>query len=117
MLTAVLLTLMLAAPGEPTPGLFKGRLVLERCSESPIYIQARNGSLRRVNVGKAQITYSKEVAASKRERDPVAGLRRADQVLITAVQDDAGEWTAKRIEILSVNSSSPAKENCPRQSA
>jgi hypothetical protein len=117
MLAALLFALALAAPGEPTSGLFKGKLVREHCSPATVYVQARNGSLRKVNVGRAQITYSREVAAAKRDPDPADGLRRANQVLVTAVQDDAGEWTASRIEILSVNSGAPAKENCPKQSA
>lgn len=117
MLAALLLALALASPGDPTPGLFKGKLVRERCSDATVYIQARNGSMRRVDVGKAQITYSREVAAEKRPSDPADGLRRANQVLVTAVQDDDGEWTASRVEILSVNSGTPPKENCPKHSA
>jgi hypothetical protein len=117
MLFSLLLALALAVPGEATPGHFKGKLVRERCSDATVYIQARNGSMRKVHVGRAQIAYHQDVAAAKREPDPADGLRRANQVLVTAVQDEEGEWTASRIEILSVNSDAPATENCPKQSA
>lgn len=118
MLAALLLALALAAPADDqVAGLFKGKLVREQCADSAVFIQARNGSLRRVNVGRAVITYHKDVAASKRSADPKDGLRRAGQVLVTAVQGEDGEWTARKIEILTVNGDAPANENCPKQSA
>ena len=56
--------------------------------------------LRRVEVAHAQIVFGEDVPVSQRRKCNAACLSPGQEVRITACQDSAGEWRAKRVEIL-----------------
>ena len=86
-----------------TPGSFRGKIV-----EGPhaamekgwIYVQARNGMVRRVEISHAQVEYDEEVPAASRPGDPRNAVKAGVEVRVTAEQDSDGEWIASRVEVL-----------------
>jgi len=70
-----------------------------------IYIQGRNHMLRRVDVSHAAVVFSENIPPSQRHKCGAECLTPGQEVLITAEQDGAGEWVAKRVEILKVTTS------------
>jgi hypothetical protein len=85
-----------------TPGSFRGTIV-----EGPnppeknwLYIQGRNGMVRRVDVSRAQVEHDEDVPAASRSRNPQDALKPGVEVRVTAEQGSDGEWRASRIEIL-----------------
>lgn len=101
MLPALLLAMaLLAAAG--TPGVFVGTIV--ECSgpmdgERWIYVQSRNGMVRKVESSGAGVVYGRSVPRRLRARVPREGLVTGAQVRVTAEQE-AGEWRAREVEIL-----------------
>lgn len=99
---SLLLALTLAAFAG-TPGIFQGR-VYQDAKPTPgwIYVQSRNGMMRKVDVSRARVTYSSSVAAADRATDAARDLVNGTEVRVTAEQDAAGEWHASRVEIIEI---------------
>ena len=101
MLTSVVIFSILAVAG--TPGSFRGKIV-DYAGPSPdrnwIYVQGRNGMIRRVEISHATVEYDEDVPAAERTRKPQDALVAGTEVRITAEQGSDGEWRATRIEIL-----------------
>jgi len=86
-----------------TLGIFRGKLVdppPQQHQSGWIFVQSPRGMLRRVEISKARITYGEDVPSARRARSPAADLVPGTEVLVTAEQDDAGEWRATEIQIL-----------------
>ena len=99
-LLAICLPLMAAISGT-----FRGFIVRAPEGEAQqgwIYVQGRNGNLRRAEVSRALVLYSSGVPQRLREKDPTRALREGAEVRVTASQDGDGEWRASRVEILKV---------------
>ena len=83
-----------------TDGSFMGQVVKGPnvdAGKKWVYVQGPHGSLRRVDVTAAKITYDTGVAKKDRIRDP---LREGAQVRVTASQDGEGEWKASVVEVM-----------------
>jgi hypothetical protein len=99
-LTLLLSTVVYAG----TPGSFRGKIVEgphAATEKNWIYVQARNGMVRRVEISQAQFEYDEDVPAAKRSRNPQDAVKVGAEVRITAEQGRDGEWRATIIEILS----------------
>lgn len=87
-----------------TPGVFRGTLVNgpgnEKVDGRWIYVKGRNGSLRRVEISRAKVSYMDTVPEGKREKLPETALKPGAVVRVTAEQDKDGEWRAEEIELL-----------------
>ena len=96
-------------------GVFQGKIVKSSAVNSGsksksappehwLYVQSRNGSVRRVNIAKALVEYDDDVPAKQRHKNPAESLRLATEVRITAEQDHtddgSGDWQAKHVLIL-----------------
>jgi len=100
-LVLTLLACKLAMAG--TTGSFRGTVVEAPTGEPSagwIYVQGRNGSLRRVQVSRARVIYGQAVPLNQREKAPKASLVFGVEVRVTAQQDSSGEWHASQVEIL-----------------
>jgi hypothetical protein len=102
-----------------TDGVFQG-LVVDPPPNQPvtsgwIYIQGRNHALRRVEVSHAAIVFAHDVPEKQRRKCGAECLIAGLEIRVTAEQDSAGEWRAKRIEIL--KTAKPATEFGARTSA
>jgi hypothetical protein len=87
-----------------TPGSFRGKIVDGPNSGTDkkwLYVQGRNGMVRRVEVAHARVEYDDNVPTASRSRDPEDALKTGAEVRITAEQGSDGEWRASRVEILS----------------
>ena len=102
------LLLFLGTPTWAVDGTFQGRVIDPPVSQPIrhgwIYVQGRNHLLRRVEVSHADIVFGENVPVSHRHKCTVECLTAGLEVRITAEQDNAGEWRAKRVEILKLNS-------------
>jgi hypothetical protein len=87
-----------------TPGVFRGTLVdgpgNEKIDGRWIYVKGRNGSLRRVEISRAKVSYMDSVPEGKREKLPESALKPGAVVRVTAEQDKDGEWRAEEVELL-----------------
>ena len=86
-------------------GTFRGFIVRAPAGEAShgwIYVQGRNGNLRRAEVSHATVIYASTVPQSLRNQVPARSLREGAEVRVTASQDGKGEWRASRVEILRV---------------
>lgn len=102
-LATVSLTLVTLPAFAGTPGIFQGRVYQDqKAGPGWIYVQARNGMLRKVEVSRAQVVYAASVPAADRASDPVRDLTQGAEVQVTAEQDGAGEWRATRVEIIKI---------------
>ena len=102
-IATVSLALMFGLPAfAGTPGSFRGKIVDLRADPDHhwIYVQGRNGALRRVEISGAQVEYDEDVPAAERTRKPQQALVAGAEVRVTAEQGNDGEWKASRIEIL-----------------
>ncbi|MGH9568110.1 MAG: hypothetical protein ACRD4F_00625, partial [Candidatus Angelobacter sp.] len=85
-------------------GMFQGKVVDPPVSgpHRPgwIFVQGRNHMLRRVEVTHAKITFGEQVPVSQRHQCKTDCLQVGQEIRVTADQDSAGEWRAKKIEIL-----------------
>ncbi len=87
-----------------TPGIFQGQVYRDQNSGAGwIYVQGRNGMLRKVEVSRAQVVYAASVPAADRAGDPAQDLIPGAEVRVTAEQDGDGEWRASRVEILKIS--------------
>jgi hypothetical protein len=103
-LAALLFACLLPAAAEVS-GTFRGVIVHApkgEASQGWIYVQGRNGNLRRAEVSHAHILYANSVPLNLREQVPARGLKAGAEVRVTASQDGNGEWRATRVEILRV---------------
>lgn len=84
-----------------TPGSFRGKMVEgPRTEKNWIYVQARNGMVRRVEISHAKVEYDPDIPAAARRPDPQNALKAGVEVRVTAEQGSDGEWRASEIEIL-----------------
>ena len=100
-------------------GIFCGRLVeppAQQARAGWIFVQSPKGMLRQVEISKATITYDDDVPSASRSSSPQADLLPGAEVLVTAEQDQAGEWRATAIQILSLRSGRAAG-NSPKRLA
>jgi hypothetical protein len=88
-----------------SPGSFAGTVVRgPDVSDSWLYIEGRNHSVRRVEVSGAKFEYDDDVPVRERKSPVPKALPPGTSVRITAEQDDAGEWRATAVEILKPSS-------------
>lgn len=102
---AVMLLACLLPLSAEISGTFRGIIVHAPKGEAThgwIYVEGRNGNLRRAEVSHAQVLYSSSVPLRLRAKDPAQGLKEGAEVRVTASQDGDGEWRASRVEILQV---------------
>jgi hypothetical protein len=86
-----------------TPGSFRGKIVEgphPATEKNWIYVEARNGMVRRVEISQAEVEYDEDVPAGSRLRKPQEALEAGAEVRITAEQGSDGEWRATTVEIL-----------------
>ena len=101
-----LVVLSLSAFGG-TPGIFQGKVYQDQKANSGwIYVQSRNGMLRKVEISRARVVYASSVAVADRATNPALDLVQGTEVRITAEQDGAGEWRASRVEIIKLERNS-----------
>jgi len=96
--------LVSAPPVFSADGTFRGR-VIDPPVNTPtvhgwIFVQGRNHMLRRVEVSHAIVVFGDEIPASEHRKCNSECLSAGQEVRVTARQDSAGEWRAKRVEIL-----------------
>ena len=83
------------------PGSFAGTVVSgPETSDTWLYVQGRNHSVRRVYVSGAKFRYDSEMPGSERKKPVPTSLPAGTQVRVTAEQDETGEWRATDVEIL-----------------
>lgn len=105
MYTKILLVVLLFASTlsfSATVGNFSGRLVSGPGGDSShhwIYVLGNKGSVRRVDVSHATITYGSGYRKGDRRSDASESLREGVQVHVIASQDSAGEWKASRVTV------------------
>src|ERR1051326_8504001 len=85
-------------------GTFRGK-VIEPPANQPLvpgwnFVQGRNRMLRRVEVAHAIVVFGEGIPAHQRHKCNAECLSAGQEVRVTARQDSAGEWRAKRVEIL-----------------
>jgi len=96
--------LMSGIPLSAADGTFRGKVIDPR-ENTPtvpgwIVVQGRNHMLRRVEVAHAVIVFGEEIPSHQRRKCNSDCLSPGQEVQVTARQDSAGEWRAKRVEIL-----------------
>src|SRR6266481_7551034 len=113
---AILLSLIGTAIAGSITGVFQGRIVQMPSGKSKakwLYVQGKNGAIRRANIAHAVVEYDDDYPASKRHKRAADSLDRAIEVRVTAEQDEAkgGEWQATNILILAPrrNSQKPSR--------
>jgi hypothetical protein len=106
---AVGLTASLAFPG--TLGEFRG-VVGEVADRGPnwIYVEARNGTIRVVDISSAKVIYNSKVPQNQRHKIAANSLARGAEVRVTAELEDGGEWHASEIEIIRPAIGKPLKQ-------
>jgi hypothetical protein len=86
-----------------TPGTFRGVLV-EAPSASHtdgwIFVQGKNGLLRKVEITRAAVHYEETFPPEKRKNSAKASLKPGIEVRVTATQGNDGEWHASEVEIV-----------------
>lgn len=116
LLRSLLLLLTLAASSAfagSITGVFQGTVVQVPAAKSQaqgssksaprwMYVQGKNGSIRRANIAKAVIEYDEDYPQAKRHKQPAESLIKAAVVRVTAQQDQAkdGEWQATNVLIV-----------------
>src|SRR5437899_387661 len=102
---AICLCLILPASAGSITGVFQGKIVQLPAAKSKakwLYIQGRNGAIRRANIAHAVVKYDEGYPAAKRRKRPEESLIQAIEVRVTAEQDETkdGEWQATNVLIL-----------------
>lgn len=93
-------------------GTFRGVIVHPPEGEAQhgwIYVEGRNGNLRRAEVSHARVLYASSVPVRLRQPVPARSLKEGAEVRVTASQDGNGEWRASRVEILKLRQTRPHK--------
>jgi hypothetical protein len=100
----VSLALGLVSVLSATEGTFEGRIVdpapAQSLPQGWIFVQGRNQMLRRVEITHATVVFGQQVPSDQRRKCGPDCLEPGQEVRVTAIQDSAGEWRAKRVEIL-----------------
>src|SRR5207253_101552 len=83
-------------------GVFQGRIVQLPKPNSRVkwlYIQGKNGAIRRANIAKAVVEYDDDYPAGKRRKRAADSLGQAIEVRVTAEQDvvNNGDWQATNV--------------------
>ena len=104
MLSLIFGLIISGIPLSAADGTFRGR-VIDPPANSPlipgwIYVQGKNRMARRVEVAHAVVVFGDDVPSSRRHKCDSDCLSAGQEVRVTARQDSAGEWRAKRVEIL-----------------
>lgn len=87
--------------GAGTAAVFRGEVVrFADAGPHTIFVLGRRGSLRKVRVAGASVSYAASVPAAIRERDAVCGLKHGAEVRVEADENGQGLWRARTIEIL-----------------
>ena len=106
-ITVLFLVTFLTVSLPAADGTFQGRVIdpplNHRVARGWIYVQGRNHMLRRVEVSHAQIVFAENVPQSQRHKCNEDCLSAGQEIRVTAEQDGSGEWRAKRVEILKLN--------------
>jgi hypothetical protein len=104
---SLLSTLAGTATAGSITGVFQGKIVQLPSAKSNsktkwLYIQSKNGAIRRANIANAVIEYDDDYPPAKRHKRAAESLGRAIEVRVTAEQDVGkdGEWQATNILIL-----------------
>lgn len=68
-----------------------------------MYVQGKNGVIRRANIARAKFEYDEDFPRDKRHKRPEESLLKAAVVRVTAEKDTAkdGEWQAVNVLIVS----------------
>lgn len=107
------LLLFLPRPGFAAEGVFQGRVIDPPFDEPVppgwIFVQGRNHLLRRVEVSHAVIVFGQQVPLNQRRKCGFECLEIGQEIRVTADQDSAGEWRAKRVEILRLTTNRTGK--------
>jgi hypothetical protein len=92
---------------EGTIGIFQGLVIPGSSREAGkyIYVQGRNGSLRRVKITGAKVSYADSIPLSQRIKSPIECLQEHPEVKVTAEQGGSGEWKAREIVIMRLSQS------------
>jgi hypothetical protein len=96
--------LVFSPPAAAVDGTFRGR-VIDPPMNQPlmpgwIFVEGNNRMLRRVEVAHAEVVFGDEIPEHQRHKCNSDCLSAGQEVRVTARQDSAGEWRAKRVEIL-----------------
>jgi hypothetical protein len=115
LLCIVFVLLLFSPPAAAVDGTFRGR-VIDPPMNQPlmpgwIFVQGNNRMLRRVEVAHAVVVFGDEVPVQQRHKCNSDCLSAGQEVRVTARQDSAGEWRAKRVEILRL-ATQVAKARC-----
>jgi hypothetical protein len=107
LLIACLLFTPLAHAGTIT-GVFQGTVVQLNTAKPAaktrwMYVQGKNGAIRRANIAKATFDYDEDFPKVKRHKKAEESLLKEATVRVTAEQDVAhdGEWQATNVSIVS----------------
>jgi membrane protein implicated in regulation of membrane protease activity len=93
-------------------GSFRGKVVeSEQSVVTPdwIYVQGRNGTVRRVGISHARISYDDSIPRADRRSNPQQSLVAGTEVRVTAEQGKDGEWRASKVEILTLGQTEDSK--------
>jgi hypothetical protein len=84
-------------------GTFRGVLVQDPVTQGAhewVYLESPNGSVRRVEISRAEVVFGEEVGRARQQASPSKALRKGAGLRVTASQDESGEWAATRVEII-----------------
>ena len=95
--------LLSSPPASPVDGTFRGKVIdpplNQPVARGWIFVQGRN-HMRRVEVAHAIVVFGDGIPAHQRHKCNSECLSAGQEVRVTARQDAAGEWRARRVEIL-----------------
>ncbi len=104
LLCLVLVLLLTSPPASAVDGTFRGKVIDPPMNQPVmpgwIFVQGKNRMLRRVEVSHAVVVFGEEIPVHQRHKCNSECLSAGQEVRVTARQDSAGEWRAKRVEIL-----------------
>ncbi len=86
-----------------TSGTFRGTLIDPPSGDNfgkVVYVKARNGMVRKVDISGAVVVYEGSVPQAKREARPSTALKSGVEVRVTAEQGETGDWKATQVEIV-----------------
>src|SRR3954470_19053940 len=95
-------------------GVFQGKIVRGPVAKGKarwLYVQSRNGMVRRVNIARASVEYDEDYPVSLKQQKPASSLALDVEVRITAEQEHSkkgdGEWQGREILIIAPRSEKP----------
>jgi hypothetical protein len=106
-LVLALLILSSTAFAGTITGVFQGTVVQITAPQPQaktrwMYVQGKNGVIRRANIAKANFDYDEEYPKAKRHKKPEESLKTTATVRVTAEQDIAkgGDWQATKVSFV-----------------